>query len=174
MDRSECVLCGEPAAVAHHRRYPDVLGKETVDDLVSLCARCHENYHTPPSAALLHDQIMAQANDKGAECPVCKRNVKFRKRNFNSSMTMCATICLAISRLKHVVENDGWFHLTHEFENRRLNANTIEYARLTVFGLIEKSESSGFYRLTELGAEFVENRASIPSWVVMYNTQALG
>jgi hypothetical protein len=173
-DHNECVLCGEPAQVAHHRRYPEVLGTETVDSLVSLCNRCHGNYHTPPSVTALRDQILAAANDDGADCPVCLRNVKFRRRRFNSSMALCATVCLSISRQKSVVDNGGWFHLIREFEARRKNSNNIEYSRLTLFGLIEKSETeNGFYRLTELGEAFVENRASIPEWVVVYNHAAI-
>jgi hypothetical protein len=37
------------AETVHHRRYPQVFGKETVDDLVSLCFRCHKNFHFPPT-----------------------------------------------------------------------------------------------------------------------------
>lgn len=37
MDGYECVLCGAPAENVHHRRYPKVLGGETILALVSLC-----------------------------------------------------------------------------------------------------------------------------------------
>ncbi len=45
IDNYECVLCGAPAEVVHHRRYPEVLGDENVTDLVSLCRECHERHH---------------------------------------------------------------------------------------------------------------------------------
>jgi 5-methylcytosine-specific restriction endonuclease McrA len=45
MDNHECVLCGVAAEQVHHRRYPKVLGTETVNDLVSLCDLCHAKHH---------------------------------------------------------------------------------------------------------------------------------
>jgi len=45
IDRCECVLCGKNAEHVHHRRYPNELGTETINDLVSLCSRCHKIYH---------------------------------------------------------------------------------------------------------------------------------
>ena len=45
VDCWECVLCGKPADHVHHRRYPKMLGTETVKDLVSLCQDCHTNHH---------------------------------------------------------------------------------------------------------------------------------
>jgi len=44
-DNGECVLCGEGARHVHHRRYPKKWGTETINDLVSLCVRCHAIYH---------------------------------------------------------------------------------------------------------------------------------
>lgn len=45
LDNYECVLCSSVAAHVHHRRYPDTLGTETINDLVSLCAECHSKHH---------------------------------------------------------------------------------------------------------------------------------
>lgn len=44
LDRGMCV-CGEPARQVHHKRYPAILGRERVDDLVSLCDACHGKKH---------------------------------------------------------------------------------------------------------------------------------
>jgi hypothetical protein len=177
MDKNTCVLCGKDAEVAHHRRYPEVLGTETEDDLVSLCGQCHDNYHLPPSVTTLRDQILAAANDNGADCPVCMRNVKFRKYTFNSAMASCVTACYAVSLLPEVVAAGGWFHLATEFERKReleFVRRGRQHARVCLWGLIEKKEDAGgFYRMTELGEAFVENRASILEWVVIYMAKAL-
>ena len=45
VDNNQCVLCGEEASHVHHRRYPKEWGKETVNDLVSLCSGCHKKHH---------------------------------------------------------------------------------------------------------------------------------
>lgn len=45
MDGHRCRLCNSPAECVHHRSYPKILGEETVDDLTSLCERCHRKFH---------------------------------------------------------------------------------------------------------------------------------
>ena len=45
MDDNQCILCGETASQAHHRRHPKEWGAETVKDLVSLCAGCYSWHH---------------------------------------------------------------------------------------------------------------------------------
>lgn len=52
MDNYECVLCGTSADQVHHRRYPETLGDETVNDLVSLCFECHRDFHNANSCIL--------------------------------------------------------------------------------------------------------------------------
>lgn len=45
-DNQRCVQCGAPYPLnVHHRRYPAVWGMESIDDLVTLCDKCHANAH---------------------------------------------------------------------------------------------------------------------------------
>lgn len=41
-DGYRCRYCNSPDRIGvHHRRYPEVLGTETVDDLTTTCSGCH-------------------------------------------------------------------------------------------------------------------------------------
>jgi len=45
-DGHRCRLCYSKRNVnVHHRRYPKVLGEEPLNDLITLCAKCHEKFH---------------------------------------------------------------------------------------------------------------------------------
>lgn len=47
IDGYRCQMCGTAKNLrVHHIRYPDVLGMESVEDLVTLCDRCHEHAHS--------------------------------------------------------------------------------------------------------------------------------
>ena len=43
-DDHRCASCNNSAEVVHHKTY-DNIGKEPLDDLTSLCDRCHEEFH---------------------------------------------------------------------------------------------------------------------------------
>lgn len=41
-----CCLCGSADNLhVHHRRYPQVYGEETMQDLTVLCSKCHDAFH---------------------------------------------------------------------------------------------------------------------------------
>jgi 5-methylcytosine-specific restriction endonuclease McrA len=49
-DQGECALCGSTNRVqAHHRVHRKEGGPDTLENLVSLCARCHRAAHSRPS-----------------------------------------------------------------------------------------------------------------------------
>jgi len=56
--RNQCDKCGnEYGLQVHHKRYPKVLGTETVSDLIVLCKICHQEEHglrTPNSGRMVH------------------------------------------------------------------------------------------------------------------------
>lgn len=49
-DQGECALCGSTNRVqAHHRVHRREGGEDTLDNLISLCARCHRHAHSRPA-----------------------------------------------------------------------------------------------------------------------------
>jgi 5-methylcytosine-specific restriction endonuclease McrA len=47
-DHGRCRDCGVEATEVHHLEYPEVLGAEALDDLISLCRTCHQRRHAEP------------------------------------------------------------------------------------------------------------------------------
>ena len=45
-DGFRCRICNsDKSVVVHHRKYPKILGTEPVEDLTTLCNKCHNLYH---------------------------------------------------------------------------------------------------------------------------------
>lgn len=50
--RPHCMTCGSYEALeVHHNSYDRFPGYERLDDLITLCARCHRKQHLPPPPA---------------------------------------------------------------------------------------------------------------------------
>lgn len=45
LDNNKCTVCGCEAKDVHHVRYPQTWGQEGIEDLVSLCKKCHLAAH---------------------------------------------------------------------------------------------------------------------------------
>lgn len=179
IDNHECVLCAAKAQTAHHRRYPEVFGQETTQDLVSLCLKCHRNFHFPPSAVELQKEISEKASEpSGTTCPVCQQYVKRYKRKLNSGMAFCL---ISMIKMTNAVEfAGGWFHATKDLaHHNHLNANSVEYTKLKFWGLTEQrpnpkdstKKDSGYWRVTPLGREFALGRATVPRHVIVFNNR---
>jgi hypothetical protein len=50
-DKWKCVFCGAKATDVHHTRYARQIGREPIEWLVSVCARCHALEHPDKQAA---------------------------------------------------------------------------------------------------------------------------
>jgi 5-methylcytosine-specific restriction endonuclease McrA len=45
-DGFRCRICNsDKSPTVHHRKYPKILGTEAVEDLTTLCSRCHDLFH---------------------------------------------------------------------------------------------------------------------------------
>lgn len=45
-DKRRCRLCDSPKKLrVHHRNYPKVFGEESLNDLITLCEKCHTLFH---------------------------------------------------------------------------------------------------------------------------------
>ena len=45
-DGYKCRICNsEKKLLVHHRKYPKELGAEPIEDLTTLCSKCHDLYH---------------------------------------------------------------------------------------------------------------------------------
>lgn len=68
-DGYKCRICnGEQDLNVHHRAYPDQLGTESLNDLITLCAECHSLFHEKKP-------IDNSTDDSSLECALCSEKI---------------------------------------------------------------------------------------------------
>jgi len=110
--------------------------------------------------------------EQGAECPCCKQYVKLYKRKLNSFM---AYALLLIDRYFRQPDAKEWLHVPSYLVEQ--NATDRECAKLRYWGLIEEmpegredgSPHAGFYKITDLGKQFVARTIRVPMYIHLYN-----
>ena len=107
---------------------------------------------------------------EGVSCPVCEQFVKKYRRPLNSTM---------------VRQLGALYHYDKKYPRRWVHAPTYltklqldrECAKLRHFGLIRErvvtdrgdgSKHAGYYRITKLGVAFMDKKAVVPKYVVVY------
>ncbi len=106
--------------------------------------------------------------DEGVTCPCCKQYAKRYKRKLNSSMA--AALCWMWAHAR-----DAWIEVPLAAPSWVLKAR--EYPKLAWWGLIEekprqqgsKARTSGVWRVTPLGADFVRGCSDVPRYAFVYN-----
>jgi hypothetical protein len=166
MDNYECVLCAKPAQVAHHRRYPKVLGTETANDLVSLCNRCHHNYHNPVGLREAKADLEI-GRVEGVNCPVCNQYAKEWKRGIvaTAAADLCKLVCLHEGEPVHI----------NEFTKQRSNFYCLAYWDLIASEDAdgEAKRGSGMWSPTEKGILFVKGKIAVPKYSITFNNKVL-
>ncbi len=123
---------------------------------------------------------------KGAPCPCCNQFVKLYKRSLSKSS---AYVLLLIARYYRRVEvrQDDWLHVpsyiaeTAVGNPRRAAAVRGDWAKMKYWGLIEEKPGSrddgsprvGYWRLTQLGRQFVAREVKVPAYVYIYNSEPM-
>lgn len=168
-----CAMCPHEAFTAHHRNYPDVFGQEDPKkDLRPICLLCHEKYHNPfPTLDEVREKVLKAARRGKVDCPVCKKNVHIYPRILNGNMVrFLISLCVKC-------QNGSWVH------HSRLAYTGRDYSYLSHFGLAESrrevdegsgARTSGYWRPTDKGKQFVFNNVKSPRHVIIYNNRVLG
>lgn len=110
-------------------------------------------------------------NTKGCVCPACGRFAKVYRRRLNSTVA---------KQLIHLYRSGGdkdFIHSKH-FVN---GTGVGDLTKAKYFGLLESApndnqskKTSGLWRLTEDGVDFVRGDITIPQYVMIYNDEVLG
>jgi hypothetical protein len=115
---------------------------------------------------------MNEGLDKGTTCPCCERYIKRYRRKLNAGM---AIFLVQLYRLSG--DQSPWVHAldVYRLNNRRLQG---DYGKLRFWQLIElhpnndpNKTSSGMYRLTAKGRDFVEKRCEVPAHAFVLNNE---
>lgn len=112
---------------------------------------------------------LRQVLDVGHKCPVCTQLAKVYKRKLNSGMARSLIAMYQAARL-------DWQHIP-----TTIGALSREEGKLRYWGLIEEETErrpdggrSGYWRVTELGEQFVLGKITLPSHARIYDGRLLG
>ena len=121
--------------------------------------------------------FLAENFDEGEDCPCCGQMVKRYKYN------LFATSAMALIDLYKLEKETGVFfhHISKFAEARKGRARASHFAELRFWGLAHPMDkktatenSSGMWRMTDLGRAFVERRTGVPKSVMVFNNKFQG
>ena len=121
-------------------------------------------------------QNMELGLDKGTHCPLCNRFIKRYKRKMNSGMSRALIWLFG----EHRETGKRWIRVADVAPTHVRRSNEI--SRLCLWGLVkEKSlsdeedrKTSGLYRITNDGEDFVNGKLEVPSHVFLVNNNVEG
>ena len=112
--------------------------------------------------------------EEGCICPACNQHVKLYKNPINYTM--------ARALIELYKAGNEFIHLKDYLMNKRIK-NSHNFPLLRHWKLIEakpvdpdskKGKNSGFYRITQIGKDFVELKRTLPKHCKTYNNQVYG
>lgn len=116
--------------------------------------------------------------NKGCKCPVCNQNVRLQRYTINAETAKCL---IKLYKLNKKYPEKVWFHVA---EDIKIGISVSgAFAKLRHWGLIEQltpknnltaKKTSGMWRITDKGIDFVLNRITIPKFIKVYNQTFYG
>ena len=136
----------------------------------------------PATITLADAAAWVEANKKaGGVCPCCDQLARIYKRKLNSSM--CAALILI--RRAFRTQSD-WLHVPEYLSEVAAHGVIVrggDWAKMVHWRMIEAkhgelrkdgSPRNGFYKITQLGVDFVDRRVEVPEYVILYAERLLG
>lgn len=112
---------------------------------------------------------------KGTICPVCDQNCKEYKRKLRGEQ------CADLIRLYALTKQNPQVKYFHREKITKATSSGGDFAKLKFWGFINQAENedtskrtSGLWRLTGLGRDFVEGKIAAPTHVYIYNQKCNG
>jgi hypothetical protein len=116
-------------------------------------------------------EYLRENSNEGVKCPCCDQLVKVYKRKLNSGMSFV---------LIQLYKNRGYINVK-DFLRKNSFKNNHDWTLLKYWGLIEEhynddesKKSSGVWKITNKGIDFVLNRITVSKHVLIYNKRYLG
>jgi len=106
--------------------------------------------------------LLAKQAEKGEHCPCCGQFVKAYRRRIRGNH---ARFLIDVAR--KTTDDEPWIHY------RKCVFGGRDYNYLRHFGLAEMQERRGLWRVTDLGKDFILDRATVPEWIAVYNNKVL-
>jgi len=137
--------------------------------------------------SIVREFIRATAPSKdAASCPCCGQFAKVYKRHITGAMA-CALIQIYRYYWKNAWTTE-WLHVPEYLAAQKMPAKVKagwhggDWSKLRFWQLIEPKDDEradgsprvGFYRITDLGRDFVERKMEVPKYVFLYAKTPLG
>jgi len=113
--------------------------------------------------------------DDGVTCPCCDQYAKIYRRPLNANMSMFLCSLVKISRDRVAGGYPPWVSW------RRIDHTSRDYSYARHWGLMverppdsTRARSSGFWKPTDKGIQFVMNQIRVPKRVHLYNNEVIG
>jgi predicted transcriptional regulator len=125
-----------------------------------------DNFYIPPIVR------KAKETGEGQRCTCCDQYVKVYKRSLNS------VTCQQLIKLYRLGGSEKYIHSSHI----ATSTGTGDFSKARFFGLLKEQpneknkdkKTSGYWKLTPKGVDFIMNKIQIPKYVIVYNNRALG
>ena len=111
-----------------------------------------------------------RSSGASTRCPTCDQHVKEYKKSLSSNSARFLFSLVSISRTKP----EGWVHYSDCIYNSR------NYPEVAYWGLAhtqrdesKEKKTSGLWKPTRLGIDFINNKVKIPKYVHVYNSKVV-
>lgn len=142
----------------------------------------NDKINLPADASLQEAKnLLRDKWDDGVECPCCTQYVKLYRRKITSSM---AYGLILVYRYFEDHPDMEWLHMTNYLNllDIPFPVKSGDKAMLRFWGLIEgkpemredKSNRAGYWKITDLGREFVRGVATVKSHAKIFNSKCYG
>jgi len=118
--------------------------------------------------------LLEQNLEAGTDCPCCGRWAKMYKRQVYGTLV---DVMFSLHKMMEKNPQQPFFHLD-EFIH---STTGVSFTLTLHWGLTERStdvpegkQTSGYWRLTPKGIQFLQGAISIPKYVRLYNNEVLG
>lgn len=121
--------------------------------------------------------VMENVDGPGAVCPCCGQLARMYRRRLSGSISAAA--CLIYREMFEHPEN-AWVHAPTLFRHTKTAVKGGgDYAKGVYWGILEEREdqpgqSLGWYRLTEVGTQYVLQQLALPEYLLVYQGKVQG
>ncbi len=120
-----------------------------------------------------HDLFEKLKHGEAVTCPCCERFAKIYERKIHTTMAK------QLIEFYHLGGYSGYLHIKETVGNKRSGSG--DFTKLKYWNLIEKSEqppkpeqkSSGWWKITEPGFKFLQNKISVPKYAIVWDDVVL-
>jgi hypothetical protein len=117
----------------------------------------------------------------GVDCPVCNQFAKLYSRPIRAGMVAGLGVLYTYD-----LKNSGaWCHVEMAFKELKPEVRGGDWCKLRFWDMIEKrpkihdtkrgsNPKKGFWRITELGVEFITGKLKVPERALIFNNECLG